>query len=161
MARDSSNSASPDGARRCRNSTSVGGVRRPQPDVAVAGRALEPGLEQLAAQQPGDAAVLEVDDAVVVADVTEGDPDGERVGPVVAEQRRYLGPRLRTDQLKRDGGRVPGGPSARHVRSTTVASRSDVALHFLHIRHTRRAGGSVCRALSCPPRHPDEPQKTG
>jgi len=69
------------------------------------------------------------------------DPDGERVRSVVAEKGRYLGPRLRTDQLKRDGGRVPGGPSARHVRSTTVGSRSDVALHFLHIRHTRHAGG--------------------
>ena len=60
----------------------IGGrMRRPQPHVAVPGRALEPRLEQLAAQQPGDPAVLEVDDTVLVPDVTEGDPDGEGSAP--------------------------------------------------------------------------------
>ena len=80
---------------------------------------------------------------------------------VVAEQRRYLGPRLRTDQLKRDGGGVPGGPSARHVRSTTVGSRSDVALHFLHIRHTRHTDGSVVAPCMPDRGRPDEPQERG
>ena len=65
-----------------------GGVRGPQADVAVAGGPVEPGLEQLATQQPGDAGVVEVHGAALVADVTEGDPDGERVGAVVAEQCR-------------------------------------------------------------------------
>ena len=114
-----------------------GGVRGPEPHVAVAGGPVEARLQQLAAQQPGDPAVLEVDDAVLVTDVAEGDADGERVCGVVAEQRRYLGPRLRPDQLKRDGGGVPGGPSAGHVRSTTDGSRGDVPLHFLHICPTR------------------------
>ena len=119
VARDSSNSASPEGARRCRKSTSVAacaGHSRTSPSPAGP---VETGLQQFAAQQPGDPAVLEVDDAVLVTDVAEGDPDGERVRAVVAEQRRHLGPRLRADQLEGDGGGVPGGPSARHVRSTT------------------------------------------
>ena len=126
-------------------------VRRPQPHVALADGAGRARLQQLAAQQPRDPAVVDGrrgrSSSTAVA---EGDAHRERVG--WRRSRAAPAPRSTTgtDQLERDGGGVPGGPSARHVRSTTVGQEV-TGMHFLHVRLTRHSDGSTHRAAAAAP----------